>query len=648
MSKVFKTEPGRNLTDKNMDVEFLHPYLALTYLFLLVNNSVFLLQVEHTSFIKSLFLAVVYISHSFLFLVPIILFLEGLKKILYMPFLSGISNKAHINPKWILYCMAILLTWSLQVLIFTDGFIFRIYSFHINSFVWNLVFTRGGIESMGGDSATFITFCAILSGFLILQSLLLLLLLQIKPIKRFCLLIFNKRRLSRSIITLMILMLLQNLTYGVSKLYAYTPILNTSDVFPLYLPLTFNKLAKSIGIEPRRAPGFRMKTQDRPLRYPLDEIKLKPTPKKYNIVWLVAESLRVDMLDPKIMPATWAFSGKALRFENHYGGSNGTRQSMFAMFYGLYGNYWFSFLKERRGPVIMDILLRQGYQMQMFSSASFSYPEFDLTIFSQVPRKLLHDASELPPGASWEHDRENVTRMLHFIQKREPERPFMAFMFFESPHARYYFPPENVIRKPYLEDFNYATMDLEQDIGLIKNRYINSCNHLDSQFNSVLKYLEDHGLLDSTIVILAGDHGEEFMEKGHWGHNSTFNEEQTRTPLVLWVPGMTPRKVTDLTCHLDIPATLLPLLGVVSPAADYSLGFNLLDAPARSFTILGDWYKLAYVDREYKAIFKHRGISSNTGVTTKSDEDVESPAFFFKSREAQLLRIIGELARFSK
>ena len=71
----------------------------------------------------------------------------------------------------------------------------------------------------------------------------------------------------------------------------------------------------------------------------------------------------------------------------------------------------------------MDVLLRQGYQMQMFSSANFSYPEFDKTIFAHIPRKLLHDRSELPPGQGWQHDRENVTRMLDFIDKRHAGTP---------------------------------------------------------------------------------------------------------------------------------------------------------------------------------------------------------------------------------
>jgi len=629
---------------ETIDSDLLRPYLAFSYLFLLLNSSVFLDQIEYGGIIQPLFTTAVYLSYNFLYLVPVILTLGVVKAILYLPFIL----KTRFPRHWFLYGTAILLTWLLHVLVFADGFIFRVFSFHINGFVWNLVFTPGGIESMGGDTASFVTFGAIIFGFLILQSLLLFVLLYLTPIRRFCLHLFNRKRITFSIVTLLVLMVLQSVTFGVSALYAYNPILTTSEAFPLYMPFTFKRLSKVIGIQPREGVEFRIKTTNLHVRYPLSPIMEQHGHKKYNIVWLVAESLRADMLNPEVMPESWAFSEKAVRFENHYGSSNNTRESLFSMFYGLYGSYWFSFLYERKGPVIMDILLREGYQMQMFSSSKFSYPEFDKTIFVRVPRELLHDVNDLPSGLGWQQDREYVTRMLDFIENREQGRPFITFMFFESSHARYYFPPESVIRKPYLEDFNYATMNLKRDIELIKNRYINSCRHLDSQYGRVLKYLDEHGLLDSTIVILTGDHGEEFMEKGHWGHNSSFVEEQTRTPLVLWVPGAEPRRVTDLTSHLDIPATLLPLLGVTSPAESYSLGFNMLGPRIHNFTVLGDWHTLAYVDDQYKATFQYNGLSANQKLTTKNDVNIKNPDVFYQRHMPKLVKIMKDMKRFSK
>ena len=229
------------------------------------------------------------------------------------------------------------------------------------------------------------------------------------------------------------------------------------------MQVTFAKWAKKFGIEPSREAGFKFKANSAGLRYPLNPIEQRSDHKKFNIVWLVAESLRADMLDPNIMPQTYAFSQKAVTFENHYSGGNGTRMGLFAMFYGLYGSYWFNFLNELRGPILIDLLINDNYQMQMFTSAKFSYPEFDKTVFARIPQECLHDDAG---GASWQRDRTNVGSLLSFIERRDPNRPFMTFMFFESPHARYDFPPEDIIRTPYLESFNYATVNMQRDIGL--------------------------------------------------------------------------------------------------------------------------------------------------------------------------------------
>jgi membrane-anchored protein YejM (alkaline phosphatase superfamily) len=47
----------------------------------------------------------------------------------------------------------------------------------------------------------------------------------------------------------------------------------------------------------------------RALNYPLAPLRCR-RPAPLNIVWLVAESLRFDMLDPKIMPQLWEFSNR--------------------------------------------------------------------------------------------------------------------------------------------------------------------------------------------------------------------------------------------------------------------------------------------------------------------------------------------------
>jgi hypothetical protein len=419
-----------------------------------------------------------------------------------------------------------------------------------------------------------------------------------------------------------------------------------ASIFPFYQPTTFRSLAKKLGYKVKRESKLKVDLDSYQPTYPLKPIDVQKPTRPLNIVWLMAESLRADMLDPEIMPATWAFANQAHRFKQHYSGGNGTRMGLFSAFYGIYGPYWFPFLEARRSPVIMDVLQQQGYQLDLHTSAKFSYPEFDKTIFAGVPERFMHEVSDKP---GWQRDRENVDHIIEFVKNRDTNRPFMTFMFFESPHARYYFPEECAIRKPYLEDFNYATMSVDKDIELIKNRYINSCNHLDTQLGRLIALLKEENLLEDTIVIITGDHGEEFMEKGDWGHNSKFTEEQTRVPLVLWIPGTGASETDRMTSHLDIVPTILPLLGVKNPAEDYSLGYDLLGTKQREFSVVTDWSSICYVGPQYKASFplKAEGLAHNS-VTLKDDGPVEEEGVFFSTHQDIMLNLMQDLSRFRR
>ena len=439
----------------------------------------------------------------------------------------------------------------------------------------------------------------------------------------------------------------QGVVYGMSSFKGHSSVLAAARAFPFYIPITFRRVLKASGLQPSRNPSFEMKSgKSLQLRYPLLPVERKKESKRYNIVWLVAESLRADMVTEEIMPASWGLAQKGVHFQNHYSGGNGTRMAMFAMFYGLYGNYWFSFLAERRPPLLMEILAQDHYEMEMFTSALFSYPEFDKTIFAGISQDKLHRSE----GLGWEKDRKNVTGLLEFLDRRDRSRPFMTFMFFESPHARYYFPPETVIRKPYLEEFNYVTADLKKDIPLIKNRYVNSCRHLDTQIERILQYLERNGMMDSTLVIVTGDHGEEFMEKGYWGHNTvSYTEEQVRTPLILWAPGVPHRRVEHVTSHLDIPATVLSLLGISNPPEDYSLGMDLLGDRRRDYVVFSSWDDIGYRDKRYKASLPLNAYDvSGQKITTADDGEVKDRDDFYRTCRKNLMEILKGLSRFSK
>ena len=431
--------------------------------------------------------------------------------------------------------------------------------------------------------------------------------------------------------------------------YTTTQLNVVAESVPFYQTVSARSFFSSLGFKTQRDTKLKVKGK---LNYPLNPIHFQQPAKPYNIIWLTSESLRADMLDEKIMPNSWAFAKNAARFTRNYSTGNGTRMGVYGMFTGTPGNYWFSFLESRRGASIIDVLQQQHYQMSFYTSAKFSYPEFDKSIFARVPTDQLHEIEK--PKSGWESDRDNVSHLLAFIDQRNTTKPFFTFMFFESPHARYYFPPESVIAKPYRDDLNYATLSKEQlrnDIVPIKNRYINSVHHLDAQFGRIYDYLKQHQLLENTIVIMNGDHGEEFMEKGFWGHNSTFVDEQVMTPLVIYKPGMQPLVSKQMTSHMDVIPTIMPLLGVTNPSSDYATGYNLLAGEKRTHTYISDWDKVAYVDDEVKITQPVNGKSFALVKASKGDDSALTPeerkAVLAKKQPA-MLQLVNDLSKFFK
>ena len=619
----------------------LNHYFFASYLIMLAITSGYLRHIVWEGSRTTLYAVAVYLTYSFIYLLPTILVVKVLHRIFYW-----LKRGTSRVTAWTVLTLACLGTGVTDIVIYGDYTVFNLYNFHLNGFVWNLITSPGGIESMGGSSSTTVVLTAICSLVFALQFLLMWALkrflhskLQSPPVR-------FKRIYLYLILLVLALSLGERVTYGVSKLQTYTPVLSAGNTFPFYMPMSFQHLAKKLGYKVEKDKQLRVSKGSK-LLYPLKPLQLEKPEKLPNIVLLVSESWRWDMLDPEISPATWRFAQKAHQFTHNYSSGNGTRMGIFGFFYGLYAPYWFPILDARQSPVLMDTVQELGYQIGMYTSAKFTYPEFDRTVLANIPASNLHEYGS--KGQGWERDHKNVGDLLNFIQQRDPQRPFFTFMFFESPHARYYFPHEGVIRKNYLKDFNYATMSLDKDMELIKNRYINSCHYLDSQFERIFDYLKKEDLLNDTIVILAGDHGEEFMEKGRWGHNSEFHEEQTRTPLVVWIPG-TGSSVSDrITSHLDVAPTLLSLLGVTNPPSDYSLGYDLMGDHKRHYTVVGDWSRIAYVGEDFKLVlpFERAGFIQPK-VTTKDDKEIEDTRSFLAQHNDVFIRLMQELNKFKQ
>ncbi len=619
---------------QNIQKNILKTFFLITYLIVLwiVSDSIPFATRLQDHWLPASFIIVTFLLYGLYYLLPAML-VTKLAQI--------ISRKIKPDSTRLTYAAAVISTSLTTLLLYANAKIFSLYGMFFNGFILNLLMTPGGIESLGGSTAADVGYALIALGFLGLQTFVLWLSSKFCEKKPTCNISFKYLPASAIIITIIVHMGFAFDSYSTNQLSI------TAESIPFYQTVSARGFFKTLGFSAQRESKIRVKGK---INYPLHPLQFKKPAKPYNIIWLTSESWRADTLNETVMPNAWQFSKQAARFTRNYSTGNGTRMGVFGMFMGMPGNYWFSFMQSRHGSALIDVLQKQDYQMSLHTSAKFTYPEFDKTIFAQVPSELLHETRR--PASGWENDRDNVTDLLSFIDKRDPAKPFFTFLFFESPHARYYFPPESVIAKPYRDDLNYATLskkELRNDIVPIKNRYINSVHHLDMQFGRIFNYLKEHQLMDNTIVVLIGDHGEEFMEHGFWGHNSTFVDPQVRTPLVIYAPGMKPLVSDDMTSHMDVIPTIMPLLGVTNPAQDYSIGYNLLAGERRNHTYISDWDKVTYVDKEVKITQPVNARSFALLKASKIDDtplsNEERKAALIKEEPA-LMQMVQDLSKF--
>ena len=133
----------------------------------------------------------------------------------------------------------------------------------------------------------------------------------------------------------------------------------------------------------------------------------------------------------------------------------------------------------------------------------------------------------------------------------------------------------------------------EQDIAFVRARYDGEIRYWDSEFGKLLGSLERRGVLDETVIVVVGDHGEEFFEHGKIYHGEQLYDESIHVPLMIRAPGLVDAgRSAGLVEVRAVMETVLDLLDVRSVRPSDSTRATLLaggdsaDAPAFSHTAL--------------------------------------------------------------
>ena len=498
---------------------------------------------------------------------------------------------------------------TFNIALFVDTIIYKLYRFHINGLVWNILVTEGSSDSVKVSTSTIVVFSIYL--FLIIFSVIGTHYLLSRYIKQIRLKYSGKRLLSFLLLGFFCINLIDKPIYAHADLNNKTHITRYAKLFPLYQPLTVKRLAQQWGVDVNREFDYTLSKSNGMMNYPLNDIEMINAKDVPNIIFITVDSWRFDMMNKEVTPNIYSFSEKAWVFNNHYSGGNSTRFGIFSMFYGIYGSYWHTILSERTEPVLMEKLRQKSYNFGIWSSADLSWPEFRKTTFIGTPNQIY---DRIPGKGAKVRDLQQPILFNSWLDSVGTDNPFFAYFLLDAPHEPYSYPDEFVKFEPSVNEINYMSLDKHVDMQPFFNHYKNAVYFSDHVIGQFLQIIEKRDLFKNSIVIITSDHGAEFYEHGYWGHNSAFTKEQVMAPFILYLPGEKPKKIESLTSHLDIAPTLLELTGSSKNHKDHSFGVSLLSdlTNARNYVVSSGWGESAIITDEATLVFSTETYNFNT------------------------------------
>jgi arylsulfatase A-like enzyme len=351
-----------------------------------------------------------------------------------------------------------------------------------------------------------------------------------------------------------------------------------------------------------------------------------------NVILIVWDTVRAHNLSAYGYPrnttpnlARWAQQG--VRYGSAAAPAPWTYPSHSCFFTGLWPfqlNAQWKFTLDAPAPTLAEYLAARGYQTAGFAANTqccnyetglargfAHFEDYPLT-----PRSLL---SRTMPGnwllmnvlyrgfyydMKWIGLQSRGARgtnqaFLDWLSGRRPDRPFFAFLNYYDAHDPY-IPPAGYdgrfgIRPRTSGDyhllFDYFGMDkkamTKRDVQMARDCYDDCIAFLDEQLGQLLGELRRRRLLDNSVVIITGDHGEAFGDHGFYGHSFSLFLDEIGVPLVILAPGAPAGRVVNSSVGLrDLPATVVDLLELSagSPFPGRSLAAYWGTAPGRALS----------------------------------------------------------------
>ncbi|PSW21044.1 DUF3413 domain-containing protein [Photobacterium sanctipauli] len=364
----------------------------------------------------------------------------------------------------------------------------------------------------------------------------------------------------------------------------YRPVTVQRSNFPLSYPMTAKTFMEKHGLLDRKEYTERLNAQgvedSDQIRYPLEKMSFRDPGTQQNILVLMIDGLRSDMVKPEVMPYLSAFAEQNLNYTNHYSSGNDNDSGLFGLFYGLPSSYYNSIRSASKQPLMLNTLEKRGYQFGAFSGNGLDEPIYQDAIFSK---------QALPEATEGTGDPQAISDWTAWLTEQPTDSPWFSYIELTSVENF----EEGGDYVPVFEPSLGSNDTQGQDTNtLFKNSYKNAAHYIDEQLITIFDQLVAQGQMDNTIVVITANHGTEFNETGSnsWGANTNYSQYQLKVPMIIHWPDSVASVTKRQTSHLDLVPTIMEsVLSTTAPTSAYSSGTSLFKVnPKRRWLLAGN------------------------------------------------------------
>lgn len=399
----------------------------------------------------------------------------------------------------------------------------------------------------------------------------------------------------------------------------------------------------------------------------LQQIYLQIKFNNLNIILISVDTLRPDHMgiygyEKNTTPNIDKFFQTGLIFENLYSVAPYTRASFAALMTGQHLPTYTALFKNNQSITLAQELKQQGFYNVGFIDNEVLYQKNNPLIANGFDQYYDEVGYNEYTHQNQQDRLDNYKLLNYFFDYLTNSTVKQNFIWFHimGPHHPY-IPPEEYrckfnslycnaitnLKPQQIKAFIDKNRGCHSQVSIEDNTiaqtlYDGEVNYMDDVFQLIINHLKKQNLLNKSIIILYGDHGDSFAHGYYNDHNSVVYSDTIKIPLLIYHPYFKGQKIDNNLSNIKIKEIVLKLLKITSQNKFDLLVDDIkqINEPIFSMNTFSELNKFSIIENNYHYIWS----KSDSCLFNQQAEEL----YYLKNDPAEMTNLVLEKKQISQ